>query len=348
MEQVADLVLWAYGRPELTLLNMKRLVQQSNLRNIYIVHDGLRQNASQDEVNSHAATREMILSQSLPTRVRPLLYDSNIGLTRHFLRVSKEVLKNCDGFLNHEDDKISNSETVRAILEVPKRESTPQLIDTRNQFLHSWKDSSVRSALYTVNGISYMNSCLIEAAEQDYNSQNFSAEDITSFLIDFYSPLVRNIQHVNRLATKFTEMLSWGISNQDRPDSLLLYSLLKRGMLKQITNSDMCLDLSHLDYRGLNQEYREPADKKVCSEIELVETRFGMICRFCEVEGIKTRIPVGNRTRASSYLKYQVDKMLGVGKGVKYFEKKQIATVNNFSQKDLEDYLFSNFSPGKK
>jgi len=116
MEQVADLVLWAYARPELTLLNVRRLLRIPNLRNIYIVHDGLRVNASQNEVDSHRATREVIHSESLPDRVKPLFYSSNVGLTEHFFRVSREVLKNCDGFLNHEDDKISNAGTVKAIL----------------------------------------------------------------------------------------------------------------------------------------------------------------------------------------------------------------------------------------
>lgn len=339
-----DVVLWAYSRPEFTKFNIERLLRFPQIRNLYIAHDGLRSIATEFESQSHKTTRELITNFNLPSHARNLIFDSNIGMTEHFFRVADIVLQNSDGFVQHEDDKISNQATFEALAAVPKTINSPQLIDTRNLFLHSSEDSSFRSAFTTINGVNFTNSALVEAAKLDFRTGEMNHDLVEKSLRVFYSSIFRNKNDYVRISKSLTTMLSWGLINPNRPDSLLGYSLVSRGLLKQVSMNDLCVDVSHLDFRGANQEYRDPSSRKVCKGGEFFESPFGKICSWCEIEGIKTRIPLGYMNRLQSYLGFRLGKIISLDQGLKFIEKQKSLTMENFSSDSILDNLHANFS----
>jgi hypothetical protein len=339
-----DVVLWAYSRPEFTKFNVERLLRFPQIRSLYIAHDGLRSSASEFESKSHKATRELITNFNLPSHARNLIFDSNVGMTEHFFRVSDIVLQNSEGFVQHEDDKISNQATFAALAAVPKTLNSPQLIDTRNLFLHSSEDFSFRGAFTTINGVNFTNSSLVEAARQDYRFRNIDHYRVEKNLRVFFSSIFEHRKDFERLSKLLTSMLSWGLTNPNRPDSLLGYSLMSRGLLKQVSMNDLSIDVSHLDFRGANQEYRENSGRMFCKDSEIFESPFGKICRSCEVEGIKTRIPLGYKNQLESYLRFHLGKVFSFNQGPKFIEKQKDLIMKNFSSDLIEDNLYNNYS----
>lgn len=338
-----DVVFWAYSRPEFTKINLERLIAQPFVRKLYIAHDGVRAYADDFEIHSHKLVRDLLTKTEFPQKVELLIYDQNIGLTQHMFRVSRRILKNCNSFISHEDDKFSNDLTFRAFMDLDVLEDAPQQADTRNFLKHAWKDRMWRDGLYMLNGVAYLNHSLIDCAEFDFKSKTFSEKNIVKTLKDFYLPIFGHTNSLSRVVSRLSDMLNWSLYNQNRPDTLFLYSLLLRNRLKQVSSYDLCHDVSNLDFRGANQEYKNNRVVGICEEIAIRETALGNICVQCEREGIKERIPLGTLRRARANVDFNLDRLFGMRGGPRSQNKKKQAFRRNFSSENLTAELSLQF-----
>ena len=343
MPSELSVVLWLYARPEFSWINISRLSQNHDISRLYIVHDGLRKDASNIERNSHQQVRRLILSQHFPPKVDVLTFEDNVDLTNHFFRVARVVLENCESFVNHEDDKISNKEIFRLFSEVEVDKNLPQFFDTRNLQVHQWKDSVWRRALYSINGVNLMNRSLVDSAENDFRTKVFDSQAIKKTIEEFYNQILFKKSDIGRVVSRLAEIISWGLTNPNRPDSLINYTLLSRKQLKHVTNLNLSHDLSAIDFRGANQEYLEKEDLQICYDVTLRKTDMGAICENCEIEGIKSRVPLGFQSRAKAYLSFYLDWFTGMGSGPKAQAKKTKSKAQEFSSDQLLKYLSMNF-----
>lgn len=326
------LVLWAYARPEFTTLNIHRLSLYSDELDLVIVHDGLREGASTLEKISHSQTRNILTSSKLPKGCEVLVYDENVGLTQHFFRVSNLILRNYDGLINHEDDKLISFKGLQEITSLPKLRDVPMHADSRGNLKHVWKDSLWRNSLFSQNGVSFMNHSLIAAAQEEYSTGKVRLDKLKIALREWYSEMFSKKSHLERIVDKVSQQLSWGISNPDRPDSLLAYTLLLRGQTKFVTNYDFSFDISHLDFRGKNQEYRDGFE--ICDDPGLQESSFGQICRNCEITGVTNRVPIG-LSRIKSGVFFAFDKVFGYRSGPNAQKRLQKLLETNKSSADI-------------
>jgi hypothetical protein len=307
------------------------------------VHDGLRSGADAAEKISHSRTRNLIQLKCFPEKVKKITFEENLGTTLHLFRVAKIVLEECDHFVIHEDDKVSNTETFEILRELSASNSTPQYFDTRGPQVHRWFDSRWRSALSSLNGVGLINRPLLFSAEEDYRKGKFWERSILRNLNDFYASLPFSTKHKHRIITTLSKRLSFGLSNPNRTDALLIYSLLLRKQLKFVTNRDYSYDISDLDFRGLNQNYFETRNLQLCRDISLRKSSLGMICQSCEVLGTHNSLPIFLRQRISSQAKFHFGKLFAFGDGRKANLRRRDKLQRNFDGTNLEAFLNETF-----
>jgi len=300
--------LTSYMRPELTESAIKSVSRWNDLRKLVIIIDGLRKNADQNEKLWRDQTIRVAENYcGLHSNLELWLYDKNIGITEHNMRIQKRALEGGVAGIWLEEDfglDFSNYSQILQRLEIHKMKR-PFLISAYSHYNHDTDyEGSVKSNLFLpLWGITF-NENFFELFSKVWSDKKFDSDVIKRCLSPIFpSSTFFERLHRDKVIRYWTEYLSWGFKNQNRWDAVATYALWTLETYSMNTLQSYSYDLSYLDTRGMNQRI-EP--KKVEShKSREIRVNDHLFCLDCELHGC--RIPRKFFDRITASAKYRIN-----------------------------------------
>lgn len=301
--------LTSYMRPELTELAIKSVLRWGDLKKLVIIIDGLRSTADFNEKDWREQTIKIAERYcSTSPNLDLWLYDNNIGITEHNMRIQKRALENDGAGIWLEEDfslDFVNYSQILQELDIEKRKD-PVLISAYSHFNHEQSDlEKVKSNLFLpLWGISF-NESFFELYNKVWVDKKFNPTVIDKML----KPIFPNSNFSERIFRDkvidyWTEYLGWGFKNRNRWDAVATYALWTQECYSMNTLQAYSFDLSYLDPRGMNPRI-EP-EKTRSHPFRLLKVQERLFCLDCELHG--SRIPRRMLDRLTTSANYRIKK----------------------------------------
>lgn len=298
-------IILAYQRPELTLKLFTRLHKINDdfqrkhgeyaFSRIVLAHDGLQDRVSADTRRYHEQARQ--LCQDLEkdnADVRTLLFDKNIGLTQHIFRcIDAQEITSRDCILV-EEDKFPTLEAVE-FLRSRKISMDPScILDSLPNNHHLDLQLDYVSTLFTDNGNLVIGEELLNLTKELWLKKALFQDEFEKNLRFYFSSFLSGFS-LRRACRFFSDHLSWGLMNPDRPDSLFAYALILSKKLKICPVSPLSENWSARDTRGKNVNYQSSNRGEECSTRPIKIWNLNL-CPQCE------KFSISERTGLTPYL----------------------------------------------
>lgn len=297
--------LTSYMRPELTQIAIERIVSWSGLKKLVVIVDGLRPGATEAEEMWRKQVLQVVDSQQENAKLELWVYDKNIGITEHQIRIQKRALEIEEyGLWLEEDMEVDLDSYSSFSIEQMANPSLPFLFSGYSEFNH---DANMRqrfksSLFLPVWGLT-MNAKLIELVEVSWKNKIYNPEVVKNVLRRvFASKSLLSRIHAGSVERFWTEYISWGFRNPNRWDALALYALWCNESFVYSPLNRLVRDISYSDPRGMNKR-GQPINPKSHSlnEVRSLEHIF---CEDCEIVG--SRILKGIIPRITNSFVYRL------------------------------------------
>jgi hypothetical protein len=290
-------------RPELTFKAVKKLLSWPKLGNLNIVIDGLRNSAGNQERDWRLETISVVSNLSNDPRIGLDIYDANIGLTNHIIRVQKKYLTiNPETIWLEEDFSVDLDSFINFSKNVP-RPVGPYLIAGNSQNNHRSSSSSFRKSLFPPYWSQILNLELVEEIEklkQDKNIDPYVSRELFSSI--FSKGTLRDRLMINKNVEFWNQYFHWGCTSPSRWDSLATYVLWKHHESVVVPNRNLVDDLSGEDSRGMNVRHTKWQPR--LHELQTITTPMGEICFECDMK--KNRVAKSLGGIAYEAVRYRV------------------------------------------
>ena len=291
-------------RPNLTRLAIQRSLNWSGLKNLIVIIDGLRKSASSDEQMWRQETIEVVESFSHDSRIELWVYEKNVGITEHQMRIQKRALQIEEHGIWLEEDMEVDFEAYTDIQIENKVEiDLPMLFSGFSEFNHNeFATKTFKSSLFVPIWGLTINSNLVELVERVWKERKYNPAIVENTLRRVFSN--RSIDariHLKSIEKFWIQYMSWGFSNPNRWDALAIYSLWTKDVFVCSPMKRLVNDISFLDDRGMNQRIKPKAAMKHQLEMKLLDDR--IFCLDCEIRG--SRIEKNLIKRGISVIKYK-------------------------------------------
>ena len=311
-------IILAYQRPELTLQLLTKLHQINSdfqrkngeyaFSRIVLAHDGLQDKVSSDTRRYHEQTRQ--LCQDLEkdkTDVKTLLFDKNIGLTQHIFRcIDAQAITSRDCIL-FEEDKIPTLEAIEFLKSKKILMDPSCILDTLPINQHLSFELDYVSTLFTDNGNLVIGEELLNLAKELWIKKDLFQDEFEKNLLFYFSSFLSGFS-LRRAYKFYSEILSWGLLNPDRPDSLFAYALVLSKKLKICPVLPLSENWSDRDSRGKNVNYLMPNRGEEC-RAKSVKIWNLSACPQCEKFGASERIGLTPYLAMKNSIEYRVRKI---------------------------------------
>ncbi len=292
-------IILAYQRPELTSKLLTRLHQinfdfqrknsEDAFSRIVLAHDGLEDRASADTRRDHEQTRQLCRDLEIDeVDVTALLFDKNIGLTKHIFRcIDAQAITSRDCIIV-EEDKFPTLEAIEFLKSRKTLMDPSCILDSLPIKQHLDLELDYISTLFTDNGNLVIGDEILNLAKELWIKKDSFQDEFEKNLHFYFSSFLTGFS-LRRAHRFFSDYLSWGLMNSDRPDSLFAYALILRKKLKICPTLPLSENWSDRDTRGKNINYLLPHRGKEC-KAKSIEIWNLSACPQCEKFGISERV----------------------------------------------------------
>ena len=301
--------LTSYMRPEMTEASIRDILNWKSLDNLVIVIDGLRKDANQNETRWREKTIQIAEEYAISNSKLDLwVYDSNIGITGHAMRIQGRALESGSSGIWLEEDIGLDLENFSKIVEsfAVDKSSDPILLSAYSHFNHNYSgEEIIKGNLFLPLWGTVFNENFYNLISQVWYDKKFD-EQIVIDAIDrvFPDSSLGERLYKSKVIRFWTEYSRWGFVNSNRWDALANYALWTKSKYSSATFERFAHDLSFQDSRGMNQRI-EPVPVKTH---EFHRTQIGdqIFCVRCENWGsridrrVSKRMAAGIRYRLAS------------------------------------------------
>ena len=294
-------------RPNLTRLAINRALNWSGLKKLIVIIDGLRNSASNDEQIWRRETIEIVESFSHDTKIELWVYEQNVGITEHQIRIQKRALQVEEhGIWLEEDMEVDFDAYTDIQIEDKLDTDSPLLFSGFSEFNHKeLSDNTFKSSLFVPIWGLTINANLVELVEKVWRQKKYNPEIVENSLIRVFSDKTIDARiHLKSIERFWVQYMSWGFSNPNRWDALAIYSLWTKDSFVYSPMRRLVNDVSFLDHRGMNQRKKPNATKEHNLRLRSVDDK--SFCLDCEIKG--SRIEKNLVKRGISAIKYKVVK----------------------------------------
>jgi hypothetical protein len=307
-------VVLAYKRLNLTenligrILDLDSKFQAKHKKSLFskivVVHDGLRPNENMEAERDHEQMRSKLslLKQSY-NRMELRPYDSNVGLSRHLFRIVKDqklIVSECVFF---EEDKAPTLEALEFLHTYHSSIDEHKLIETMPFNSHISHRVENFGTLFTDIGNTIISKDLFSLAIELFESKADFKKEFEKNLYTYLNSFLTGFG-LARAFRFYSQTLSWGLTNVDRPDALFAYALVLEKKLKTCPVMPLSEDWSDRDYRGKNVNKLPKNRGRICTT-PLVKLWGLDMCPDCEKEGVSERVGLTLRSTIRNSLDYR-------------------------------------------
>jgi hypothetical protein len=304
-----NVFLTSYMRPEMTESSIKTVLNWNSLDNLVVVIDGLRKDAAESEKEWRKETIRITEKYANSNAKLDLwVYDSNIGITEHTMRIQGRALESGSSGIWLEEDISLELEKYSKIVEslAVEKSSDPILLSAYSHFNHNYSgERTTKGNLFLPVWGMVFNENFYNLISQVWYDKKFD-EQIVIDAIDqvFPDSSFGDRLYKSKVVRFWTEYSRWGFVNSNRWDALANYALWTKSKYSSATFERLAHDLSFRDSRGMNQRI-EPAPVQTH---EFHGTQIGdqIFCVRCENWGsridrrLAKRMAAGIRYRLAS------------------------------------------------
>ena len=304
-----NVFLTSYMRPEMTESSIKTVLNWNSLDNLVVIIDGLRKDAAESEREWRKETIRITEKYASSNAKLDLwVYDSNIGITEHTMRIQGRALESGSSGIWLEEDIGLELEKYSKIVEnlAVDKSSDPILLSAYSHFNHNYSgETTTKGNLFLPVWGMVFNENFYNLISQVWYDKKFDEQ----IVIDAIARVFPDSSFGDRLYKSkvirfWTEYSRWGLVNSNRWDALANYALCTKSKYSSATFERLAHDLSFQDSRGMNQRI-EPAPVQTH---EFHETQIGdqIFCIRCENWGsridrrLSRRMAAGIRFRLAS------------------------------------------------
>ncbi len=312
-------VILAYKRPELVQHSIARLLEidsefkvkygSSAFSRIILIHDGIREEENEDSKRFHSQVREICIeSEKIFGKVTSIIFDDNIGLTSHMFRVGDALRSDIRYSIFIEEDKVPTLQGIEFLDQLSRFMESTVMVDTLplNKHLNS-KNNHV-STLFTDNGNILVGEDLYDLAKHLWYVKDKYQEEFQKNLHTYLSFSLSGFS-LRRAYGYYSKFFSWGLTNIDRPDSLLSYALVLSQKLKVCPTVRLSENWSDRDSRGKNVNI-VPDNRGNDCNFSTTEIWGLNICTRCEKQGVSERVELNRIGALKVGLTYRLSKHL--------------------------------------
>jgi len=253
--------LTSYMRPEMTEKSIQKVLNWPNLDRLVVIIDGLRGSANFQERIWREQTIQIVEKYAvLNSRLELWVYDSNIGITNHAMRIQERALQSGSSGIWLEEDIGMDLETYSSLVErIPMNNSTePFLLSAFSHFNHEYAGNPVlkNNLFLPLWGIVF-NESFFNLISRVWNDKHFNSDVVANAI----GPIFPDAKYLDRVHKKkvldfWTEYSSWGFQNQNRWDAVANYALWTESKYSWTPFAQLAYDLSYEDSRGMNQRVK--------------------------------------------------------------------------------------------
>ena len=276
-----------------------------NARTVTVVIDGLRLNSNLLEEEWRRKTISIVENANLEN-LELDVYESNIGLTNHILRVQRKYLEKYPWAIWVEEDFNLDYESFSKSLKSVKIPSTPFLMCGNNQSNHSDQKDNLFTLFPPYWG-QVLNMNLVEEIEKVWSDKKIKpevAQETFSNLYDLNS-FPKKILFLKQ-TQYWTNYFNWGVNSANRWDAIATYVLWKNHLYTRVTNNNLVKDFSHLDPRSMNVRHQSQEPQNHI--IRTTPIFNNLICFLCEKR--KSRVAFSTAELLHKSYNYRVNDKL--------------------------------------
>jgi hypothetical protein len=310
-------IVFAYKRPELTegiLLRIikinseyKRKFHENAIEQIVLAHDGIREEEENYSQNSHQEARELCLYlESIHPQVSTLIFEDNVGHTGHMFRIIDILDGSVSDYIRLEEDKAPTMEGIEFLIQNSKSKNHFSLLDTLPLNKHLSQRQKFISTLFTDNGNLLIGEDLYDLAKHLWSVKDKYHEEFEKNLHAYLSNFLSGYS-LKRAFGYYSKFFSWGLTNVDRPDSLLSYALILSQKLKVCPTVPLSENWSDRDTRGKNVNI-VPDHRGADCNFSTTEIWGFDVCPRCEKQGVSERIELNRIGALKVGLNYRISK----------------------------------------
>ena len=310
-------VVLAYKRASLVQNNVLRIIKLNNdfkrkhgfevFSEVLLFHDGLRTNEDYEGRNSHEKTLETCLSLELEfTKVKTVNFNNNINLTPNFFRICSYLEDKVSEAVIFEEDKAIKFEGIEFLYENYKLMDSKTLIDTLPRSNHVAKGKERFATLHTDGGNLMFGSEVIETARVIWGVKDKFTEEFEKNLTLYLGSFLGGYS-LKRAFRYYSNHLTWGLFNPDRPDSLFAYTLILTKQLKICPPLRLSDDWSDHSAIGMNINQLPKNRDRICDR-KPINIWNSHVCTSCDKRHLRERVAITRFSHSRSYLKYKLYK----------------------------------------
>jgi len=276
--------MFSYMRPHLTQTTALELLKWDKISHLTIAVDGIRSNASPEEAAWRLETIKIIDELAIDdSRIRTLIYSTNLGLTNHSVRVQEHLFESTNEIILLEEDNGISSAGLDFLSDQVKSTGAPAVFTSYSSGIHgnSSLPNKMRKTLFGQLWGNALNASASEALKKVWMDKVVNEKMVELTISNWLQP--KNFSERD-MVKRITRYWKWyfhvGLNKPNHTDVALIYALWASGGVIGAPWASLSEDLSHLDYRGMNQRSR-PRDLSQ-HEADLIHRENLNLCKFCE------------------------------------------------------------------
>lgn len=277
-----NILLYGYQRPHFSDQAIRNLLAWEKLDRLFITIDGLRRTANQDEQNWRLDTIRVVEKYAeIDSRIKPLIWSDNPGLTNHSIRTLRKCFEVSDSIIQLEDDNQISHSGLKFLEAIEFDGHEPGIRSAYNKSIHMGISDSVkyRSSIFPVQWGTSFNLAMFESFVDSWTEKKIDSKIVRSQISSI--PHLSRITRI-RLEKYWVDYFNKSIISPRHGDIVMQYATFKEGIKYKIPLIDEVNDLSSMDWRGMNQrDNTESIENHILKNAAHLTD--GFICAKCEL-----------------------------------------------------------------
>ena len=243
-------VLFSYRRPEQTARAIERISHWNGLNKLYVSIDGLRANASKEEEswrNSTISAAENFAN--LDSRVIPVVWDVNKGLTFHAVRIMAKVFESDRRLISLEEDNYIENDGLDFLARHTENQELPSIATAFSSTLHSTTNLNFRHTYFPEQWATSLTLEVFESFLKVWKDKFISRDIIQKQFKQIY-PINKIKQEL--VTERWFRIYCAAVGDNSYGDALMSYAALRLGIPYVAPINSYVKDIGHEDPRGLH------------------------------------------------------------------------------------------------
>ena len=282
------IVLFSYRRPELTAAAIRRsLVWKENFR-LYVSIDGIRPKAGDVEIQDRQRTIKVAEEcATLDSRVEVVVWDQNLGLTDHAIRMMKGVFNRHTQIISLEEDNEIGAEGLN-FLKLHSVGSSPSIAAAYSRYSHP-NAPFVRKTFFPNQWGTALNESFFGEVLRTVQHNEINQSVVERSIIPEISTNRKRREFISKY---WSELFRSSITDPSHGDAIFQYTAMRLGLPYSVPTKTLLQDLGHLDSRGMH-----PRERALPQDLMHVFRPDGstQFCVSCEQDSC--RLPLSRFTR---------------------------------------------------